>query len=471
MKKKESTAVALATETRLTNYRFEEAEETSRPHPLTLVMVPAKRTPAYAGLRRNLLVGLAVVLLFGGGVAALAAQTVIAGAVVAMGALVVESGSKAVQHPNGGIVKELLVSEDDHVVEGQALIRLDTTLPEAQLKSAETSLVQQRARLDRLISERDGLAEIRFSPENVSLIADPRFTEAFESERQQFRLRREGRDGQRAQIAERIEQTKEEIKGNVAQLEAKKQEVEIAKKEIEGLRQLFEKKLVSQQRLNAMERDTSEAMGVVGALQSRIASGRGKVSELELMVMQVDQNLRSEITDQIAAAQSNISTLTEKRVVAQTALSQSVITAPQTGVVHELKVHTVGGVVRPAETLMEIVPGNDRLVGEVRIKPSDIDQLFAGQEATITFSAFDRGTTPQINGWLAAVSPDLQIDQQTGARFFKGRISVSDKEIERLGEVKLVPGMPLEVFIKTGNRTMVSYFLKPVTDQFNRAFR
>lgn len=457
---------------RLTPHTFEEhLEEKPLAYPLSLETVPAQRTTAYSGLRRNLLVGLVTLAIFAGGVSTIVAQTVIAGAVIAHGNIVVESGAKMVQHLTGGIVKEILVKENEYVQIGQPLIKLDVTLVEAQARAARISLAQQRARLDRLIAERDGEETIRFSQDSLALRSDPDFAEIFDTEERQHRLRIEERNGQRAQLRERIEQANQETAGNVSQLEAREKEIELLNAELEGLRALFKKKLVSQQRMNELERQLSQLVGTVGALQSSIAAGKGKISELELMILQVDQNLRSQLTDHISNAQQAIANLTEKEIEAKTMLLQSTIYAPQSGTVYQLSVHTRGQVIKGGETLMTIVPERDTLVGLVKVSPADIDQLYSGQKTLVTFSAFDRGTTPTLNASLASISPDLKQDPQMGVLYYQARIAVAPEEIERLGAVKVVPGMPIEVFINTGDRTLVSYFLKPLTDQMNRAFR
>lgn len=455
---------------RLELHRFPMAGQRAKwAHPPTLEMVPAGSTAAFSGLRRNLLAGIAMVVIFGGVIGTLVAKTVIAGAVIASGVVVVQSGAKAVQHPSGGIVKALFVSEDEFVRAGQPLVELDTTLAQAQLASAELGLMQQQARLARLLAERDGLKTIDFSDLGPSF--DPRIAAVAESEGRQFALRLEDRDGKRAQLKERIQQSAEEVKGYQAQLKAAQSQIEIGEDEVARLRSLFKKKLVPQARLNEVERELSQQKGSAGSFQSAIASSRGRMAELELSIIQVDQTMRSEITDQLASAQEAIGILIERQIVAKTALAQGIVYAPKDGLVHELSIHTVGGVVKPAEVMMLVVPEADMLVGDVRLRPNDIDQLYPGQQARITFSAFDRGTTPSINGVLKSISPDLEQDPRTGAMFYHGTLTFSEGELKQVRGLHLSPGMPLEVFVQTGERTLVSYFLKPITDQLNRAFR
>lgn len=439
---------------------------------LTLDSVEPKQTTSFASLSRSMRSSLVIVVAFVAALTVFLARTVIAGAVVTQGVLVVDTGPKKVQHQTGGIVRELLVSDGDTVKAGQPLIVLNQVVMDAQLKAVAGSLVQKQARLDRLIAERDEAETLLFPSISAdTLQANPEYKNYLEVERRQFQIRLEAREGERSQLLERIKQTDEQIAGDTAQLNAATREVRVVQDEVEGLRDLFKRKLVTYERLSDMERSIAQLEGRIGALQSSIAGNKGKISEIKLQILQVDQNLRSQLTDQISQTQQEALELAERRVIANETQERSVITAPQSGVVHELAVHTVGGVIQPAELLMLIVPESDALVGEVRIRPNDIDQLFPGQKAEIHFSAFDRGTTPTISGKLIRVSPDLETDPRTGAMFYKARIVVEAKELERLGSLKLIAGMPLEVFIHTIDRTVASYLTKPLTDQMNRAFR
>ncbi|WP_416357049.1 HlyD family type I secretion periplasmic adaptor subunit [Aureimonas phyllosphaerae] len=445
----------------------------SQEQPLaSLDVVEAGNTGSYQRLRRSMRGAVLITLGFTTAIAVFLTKTVIAGAVVSSGVIVVETGPKAVQHQTGGIVRELLVADGDVVKAGQTLVVLDQVVADAQLRAATSSLVQKQARLDRLIAERDGLTELTFpgvTPEMHAL--EPHTDRFLDVERRQFELRRESREGQREQLGERISQTEEEARGQEAQLAAASDELAFTENEVNGLRNLFKRKLIAYERLSEVERSLTQLQGRRAALVSAIASNKGRVSEIRLQILQVDQSLRAELTDQIAQTQQEVSEYAERRIIAQESKLRSVIVAPQSGTVHELAIHTVGGVVQPAEVLMRIVPGNDALVGEVHIRPTDIDQVFPGQKAEIHFSAFDRGTTPVINGALSRISPDLERDQRSGASFYTARISVSHEEMNRLGSLQIVPGMPLEVFIQTNERTIISYLSKPLTDQLNRAFR
>lgn len=442
-----------------------------RPAPVDYL--PPEKTTAYGSLGRLgrwALLATVVCLGVGGW---LVSQTTIAGAVVSQGFLAVESGPKRVQHAAGGIVSSLLVREGDRVTAGQPVVVLDQTVDQAKLSAVGSSLAHQRARLARLKGERDGVEQLVFSPHDAQMgISAPDYEAILASEKSQFELRRSDRDGQRRQLRERIAQTEEQIRANEAQLTATMAELELVSKDLIDIRKLFADNLVPAQRVTDLERSEVQLSGAEGALRSQIAASRGAIAELEQMILQVDLNLRAELTDQIATAEQQIGDLSQQLVIAQDQLTRSTIVAPQGGVVHELAVHTVGGVVQPAETLMYIVPDTDQVIGDLRLSPADVDQVYPGQQVTIHFTAFDRGTTPSFRGTLMSISPDLVQDKTTGSLYYGARIAFDESDwAEHRPDLKLVPGMPLEAFIKTDDRTLLSYLTKPISDQMNRAFR
>lgn len=445
---------------------------TRNPYALTLRAVPPENTDAHRSLRKNLLFGLAVLLVIGGGAGALVYRTEIAGAVIANGVLAVEAGHQEVQHPAGGTISEIRVKEDQRVAAGEVLVRMDGTVAAAQLLAAENALLLTQARLARLMAERDNLNDIDFSSVSpTQTVTESQRNGIFADERQQFKLRREERNGQRSGISEQIVQTKEQIVGYETQLEAAEREAVIITGEVEGLRGLYKKKLVNLARLSEAESRLSNVDSRRGALKAAISSARAKIAELELAIIQVDQTLRSSLTNEIAAAQVNLADWMQKAAVARKAADNLELKAPLDGVVHNLAIHTLGGVVGAGQTLMTIIPDRDRLIGDLKIRPSDIDQLYPGQLARINFSAFDRGSTPELNGELQSVSPDLITDERSGVSYYTAKVDIEASELEKLNDLKLVPGMPVEVFIRTNSRTILSYLVKPIVDQFNRAFR
>jgi HlyD family secretion protein len=427
------------------------------------------KPPGHAerAIRRYLLAGVASLGLLLGGVGGLAAMTKLSGAVIAQGLLVVSSNVKKIQHPSGGVVGAILVREGDHVKNGQVLVRLDATVTRANLAVVTKSLDELGARQARLAAERDGRQEIAF-PDGLT---GDTAANAVAGETSLFKLRQAARDGQRAQLRERILQLGEETAGLTQQKSAKRREIELIGAELEGVRKLWAQKLVPIARVTMLERDAARLEGEHGRLVAAIAQSKGKVSEIELQIIQIDQDLRSEVAAELREVQSKLAELSERKVAAEDQLKRIDITSPQDGVVHQMTAHTVGGVIQAGEPIMLIVPAGDELTVEARVAPQDIDQVAVGQEALLRLSAFNQRTTPELKGTLKTVSADLSIDQKTGIGFYVARIRLEKDEVARLKGLSLTPGMPAEVFFPTHERTILSYLIKPLSDQVERAFR
>jgi len=426
---------------------------------------------ALRSIRRHVLWGLSAVAVVGLGIGGLAATTELSGAVVGSGYLVVDSNVKKVQHPSGGIVGELLVRNGDRVQRGSLLLRLDETLTRANLAIVLKGLDELAARQARLEAERDGLDAVAFPDELQDRIDDPDVRRVIAGERRLFELRCTAREGERAQLLERITQLEQEIRGLAAQERAKGNEIGLINIELTALRTLWQKNLVPISRMTAIEREAIRLEGERAHLIAAAAQAKGRISETELQIIQLDQTLRSEVARELREIQAKSAELVERKVAAQDQLRRVDIRAPQDGTVHQMQVHTVGGVVAAGEQIMLIVPDTDALAVEVRISPQDVDQLRIGQAAVVRFSAFNMSTTPELNGTVSHISADLVVDQRTGVNHFLVRILLPDGEIARLGDIKLVPGMPLEAFIQTRARTVLSYLVKPLYDQAAHAMR
>ncbi|MFY9685094.1 MAG: HlyD family type I secretion periplasmic adaptor subunit [Pseudolabrys sp.] len=422
-------------------------------------------------IHRHLLAGCLIVLLLAGGVGGWAATTQIAGALIAQGSVVVDSNVKKVQHPTGGVVGKLNVQDGDRVKAGAILVQLDDTITRANLAIVTKGLDELAARKSRLEAERDGTETITFPRMLLAHAEEAPVAIALANERKLFELRRNARLGQKAQLRQRITQLQDEISGLNAQQEAKAREISLIGKELDGVRELWKNNLVQITRLTALERDAARLEGERAQLVAAVAQTKGKISETELQIIQIDQDLSSEVAKDMREVDAKFGEFVERKVAAEDQLKRIDIRAPQDGVVLESKVHTVGGVIPAGDAIMLIVPESDNLQVEARINPRDIDQIQVGQAAMLRFSAFNLRTTPEINGTITRIAADTTTDQRTGQSYYNTRIAMTKGEIARLGEVKLIPGMPVEAFVQTGERSVMSYLIKPLQDQFMRAFR
>ncbi|WP_430911971.1 HlyD family type I secretion periplasmic adaptor subunit [Methylobacterium sp. sgz302541] len=441
-------------------------------NPAGLAAPPRPRAAAKDSIRRHLAltVGLGTALVIG--VGGWATFTEISGAVIAPGQLVVESDVKKVQHPTGGVVGELRVREGQKVKAGDILIRLDETQTRANLDIVLKALDEAAARRARDEAERDGARTVTFPPELLARAAsDPVVARLIDGESRLFTARVNGREGQKAQLRERVSQLRQEISGLTEQAAAKEREIQFIGPELKGVRDLYAKNLVQLSRVNQLERDGARLQGERGQLMASTASARGKITETELQILQIDQDMRTEVGKDLAEIRGKWSELVEKRVAAEDQLKRIDMRAPQDGTVHQLTVHTIGGLVTPSEPAMLIVPSADQLAVEVRVQPQDIDSVQLDQKAVLRFPAFNQRTTPEIDGIVTRVSADVSTDPKTGASFYTARIKVPETEKERLGGVRLQPGMPVETFMQIGERSVLSYLTKPLTDQIAKAWR
>lgn len=423
-------------------------------------------------LRLNLLAGTIGIALMFGGVGGWAATTELSSAVISSGILVVEGNAKKVQHPEGGIVAALLVREGQPIAAGETVIRMDDTAARASLSAVEKNIIQLLTRQARLEAERDGLPDVMTPLSLQGRLKGGEIEDAMMSERRLFKDRQFSRAGQKAQLREQVHQLREQIGGLDVQRQAKDDEMALIAKELEGKRHLYEIGGITLNQVNTLDRSATRLSGERGQIIASVAASRGRIAELELQVLQIDQDLRTEVAAELRDVANQIATLAEDEVKARDRLKHSDVKAPIAGIVHLLSVHTVGGVATAAETLMEIVPQSTALMVETRVSPQDIDQIVVGQAATLHFSAFNRNTTPELAGSVIRVSADLETDKATGASFYRAGITIPDDEITRLPTgLDLVPGMPVETFIRTGNRTVISYLVKPLSDHAQRAFR
>ncbi len=421
-------------------------------------------------LTRNLRASLAAIVLLGGTAVAWSTTAKLEGAVVATGTVIVETNVKKVQHSVGGVIGELRVQEGQHVSAGEIVARLDDTATKANLAIVMNELVSLQARHARLQAERDDHKELLFPNGLLARAATENdVRQIIEGERTLFAARSRTRTGQKEQFGERIKQFKEEVSALEEQRRSLQEQLAIAHKELSDLGTI--EGLVLRQRITALQREILKNEASVGETKSKIAQSHGKIAEIELQILQLDRELATEVAKEIREVETKIGELNERRLSAEDQLRRVDLRAPITGAVHQLSVHTVGGVVAAAEPLMSIVPAADTLVVEARVSPIDIDQVKVGQEARVRFSAFNQRTTPEVAGQVFRLSADVIKEAQTGTNYYTVGIRISDQELARLSTLKLVPGMPADAFIKTGERTLAEYLVKPFVDQMQRALR
>ncbi|MCG7394809.1 HlyD family type I secretion periplasmic adaptor subunit [Microvirga sp. ACRRW] len=434
-------------------------------------MNSSKKPNARAAIRFYSLLGLSSALFLVGGLGGWAAVTELSGAVVAPGSIVVESHVKKVQHPTGGVVGEILARDGSHVRAGDVVVRLDETIARANLAMVAKSLDELAARQSRLQAERDSLERVSFPSELKERLHEIELASLIQGEIHLFETRRAARAGQQAQLKERISQLQEQIDGLKLQATAKADEIKLIQDELIGVDQLWRKNLVPITRVTALKREETRLRGEHGQLISNVAQAKGRISETSLQIIQIDQDLRSEVSQELREVQAKIAELVERKVSALDQLKRIEIRAPQSGVVHQSVVHTVGGVIGGGEAMMLIVPETDDLSVEVKVSPQDIDQVRPGLRTVLRLTSFSQRSTPELMGTVVLIAADLVTDARSGERYYPVRVALAPGERERLGALRLVPGMPVEGLIQTSSRSALSYLTKPVVDHAVRAFR
>lgn len=422
-------------------------------------------------LRQLALAGGAGAALFAGTVGIWAVATTLSGAVVASGQFVVDGNSKKIQHWTGGVVSELKVRDGDRVEQDQILIRLDDTVTRANLQVITKQLDEFAGRRARLRAERDRKVAITIAPELAIRQTEAEIAELIAAEQSLFDARRSARNGQKAQLLKRVGQLRDEITGLKAQQGARDRQAELIEEELSGVRGLYEKNLVAINRKTALEREAANIDGMRGQLIAAVAQAEGRIAETELQIIQIDEVLREEVMKELHEIQAKTAELNERRIAAEDQMKRIDIKAPSAGFVHQLAIHTVGGVISPAEPAMLIVPTEDSLQVEAQINPHDIDQIALGHRAQIKLRAFNQRNTPELIGTVSLISADTMRDQRTGAAFYTIRVSVPAEEYERLVPLHVAPGMQADVFVPTENRTPLQYIVKPFKDQIAKAFR
>lgn len=413
------------------------------------------------------------VIVFGlfGVVGTWSALTPLSGAVVAPAVVAVYSKRKSVQHLEGGIVDQILVRDGDEVEEGQLLVRLDEirARTNSALLSSRIDLLKAReARLNAEFSER---RTIEF-PDNLMVRrAEPATAEILNGEIYLFLARDAALKGKTEILGQRIAQLNQQIAGFDAQQAANAAQIELIEEELTGLRLLLDKGYVAKPRLLELERRRAQLMGERGQHIAEIARAKDGITEAQLQTMQLRHDFQEAVATELHDIQAELYDLQERYVAAADELRRLDIRAPQSGIVVDLEIHTPGAVISPGDRILDIVPQEDELIIEAQVAPHDIDKVTVGLDAVVRLSAFDLQTTPELSAAVFSSSADRLIDEATNTPYFLVEARVRETELPQLEELKLTPGMPAEVIIKTGNRTALSYLIKPIADGMARAFR
>ncbi|WP_188062586.1 HlyD family type I secretion periplasmic adaptor subunit [Sphingobium sp. KCTC 72723] len=436
-------------------------------HSLALPAPSTEQPSSPASLRRQRSTIVALVLLiacFGIG----GFLIPIGGAVIGSGQIGLQSRVKKIAHPSGGVVAEILVENGQKVRKGQVLLRFDDTVSRADASFSSLSVDQLLARRARLEAEQAGAGSIAFPPELRR--NDPSTLRAIADEEKLFRIRRSEQAGLAAQLRARVAQYDQQIQGYQAQINAVQAQRRLIEPERRGVRDLWKQDLVTISRMNELERSAVDLQGSVGALQASIAQAQARITEAREQIIQLGQTSRVDAGTELSRVNDSLNQQQVRSVSAIDARERSVVRAPYDGVVDKLSVSTIGGVVRPADVMMEIVPDSDQMLVDGAVQPSDIDQIRVGQEARIRFASFNSPATPEIRGRVTFVAADQTSDPQSRVSYYPVRVAIDEGDLSKYPELVLKAGMPADLFIETGQRSMISYLTKPLRDQFARAF-
>ncbi len=417
----------------------------------------------------RMLVGFVLAVALIGGVGGWAVTAQLSGAVIASGQIVVEAKVQTIQHRDGGIVSAIAVKEGDEVAKGQLLIRLDDAQTRSELAIVRAQLMELEVKRARLLAERDGRAALALPSGWAE--AHPEAGELITGEARLLAGMAQNRDSQRRQLELGVAQIGDEVKGLQGQRAAKAEEIALVATEFERTRKLFDSGLIEVTRLNGVAREKARLDGELSEIDSAIARAGTRASEVRLQILSIDETARTEAQRELGLVETRLSELTERAVAVEDRLGRTDVLAPIAGVVNELNVNTLGGVVTPAQALLTLVPLESELRVEVRLAPVSIEQVHVDQEARLRFPAFNQRVTPELHGRVVHVAPATTRDPATGEPYYQGFIEIGTDELALLGEAKLMPGMPVEVLVSTGERSAGSYLMKPLMDRFSQAFR
>lgn len=421
--------------------------------------------------RRPALLGYVLIFLSFGVLGGWSAFARLDSAVVAPGTVISGTNRKIVQHFEGGMVAGIFVREGDHVEKDQVLITLDPTQAQANADIVRNQLMGQAAQEARLLAERDGKDEISFSEELIKRRDELTVKEAIADQEQQFTQRRSTLKGQVSILENRIKQYGTEIEGLTQEREATMRQLDFINQELTDLRDLLSRNLVQKSRVLAMEREKSRLEGVIGRSIADRAKAEDGITDAKLQIDQIRKKFAEDVNAGVLDVRQKMADLREKVTVSQDILRRIEVRAPRTGVVQNVKVATVGGTIRAGEPLLEIVPDDDGLIVNCQVSPMDIDALHDGMQAEVRFSSFHAKVLPVIMGRIVSVSHDRLVDEASRQPYFLIRVVVDDTEIPAAIRGRITPGMPSDIVIPTGERTVINYLVRPLMNRATKALR
>src|SRR6056297_4302159 len=453
--------------------RGAESPETGRGPDRRRRAMSDKTTRTVSTVRGPMLVGLLGLVLLLGGFGTWAATTTISGAIIASGRIEVDQNRQVVQHPDGGVVAEISVKEGDRVSAGDVLLRLDPTDLQSQLMIAENQLVELMARRARLEAERDQRKELDFDPLLVQMVADmPDAAALMQGQTTLLMARAETAEQRIAQLHKRRDQTRDQIRGIDAQSTALSKQLDLIAEELVSQQSLLDRGLAQAARVLSLQREEARLSGRMGELAAQRAQAEGRITEIEIEILQLGTDRREEAITTLRDLQFRELELLEQRRALIEQLSRLEIRAPVDGVVYGMTVFALRAVVRPADPLLFVIPQDRPLIINAQVDPIHIDKVYVGQDVVLRFPALDQRNTPELTGRVTQVSADAFRDEGTRQSFYRAEIALSEGEQVRLpDDVTLIPGMPAEAYIRTADRTPIAYLVKPLTDYFTKAFR
>jgi HlyD family secretion protein len=433
---------------------------------------PASLAAQGRSARRLMAAGFLTSALLVGGLAGWGGFSTIAGAVVTSGQIEVEGNRQVVQHPEGGVVTAIHARDGDRVAAGDVLVSLDGDALATELTIAEGQLFEIVARRNRLAAERDGAGAIAFDDELLARAADNTETAALvASQNLQFTTRRHALEEETQQLRERLAQIGKQIEGLEAQRAATAAQAALVQIDIDAQQSLFSRGLSQQNRLLEPQRELAKLQGEEGQIDASIAENRARIAEIEIEILRLTTRLREEAIEALRDLEFREIELRERRARLREDIARLEIRAPVDGIVYGSTADTLRAVIRPAEPILHIVPQEQPMIVRTRIEATDIDQVAVGQEASLVFAAFDSRSMPEMTGEVSALSADVFTDERTGAPYYRADIRLDAASRDALRDRALVPGMPVEAFIRTEDRTPLDYLVKPLATYFNRAFR